>query len=128
MQPGIGDFQEGEDVVRTVLLEEEIIEIGVVQFPRVHEQPRDLAFRQVQAVLPAVPVLKVAVFLDLDIVRNGREVALEPSEYSEAGKGDLTLSRHLPGLVDRVIQECRLFVLSLPVNWHKDMSVTGRWM
>src|SRR3989475_11737676 len=116
MQPGIGDFQEGEDVVRTVLLEEEIIEIGVVQFPRVHEQPRDLAFRQVQAVLPDVPVLKVAVFLDLDIVRNGREVALEPSEDSENGKGDLTLSCHLRGVMDRVIQETRLLRLTLPVN------------
>src|SRR2546427_6410121 len=97
MQPGIGDFQQGEDVVRAVLLEEEIIKIRVVQFPRVHQQPRDLDFRQVKAVLPDVPVLKVAVFLDLDIVRNGREVALEPSEDSENGKGDLTLSRHLRG-------------------------------
>src|SRR5438309_12123002 len=104
MQPGIGDFQQGEDVVRAVLLEEEIIEIRVVQFPRVHEQPRDVTFRQVQAVLPDVPVLKVAVFLDLDIVRNGRKVTLEPTEDSENDKGDLTLSCHLRGSVDRVIK------------------------
>src|SRR5439155_12964819 len=91
MQPGIGDFQEGEDVVRAVLLEEEIIEIRVAQFPRVHEQPRDLAFRQVKAVLPDVPVLKVTVFLDLDVVRKGRKVALESSEDSKNDKGDLTL-------------------------------------
>src|SRR5437870_12089442 len=121
MQPGIGDFQQGEDVVRAVLLEEEIIEIRVVQFPRVHQQPRDLDFRQVQAVLPDVPVLKVSVFLDLDIVRKGREVALEPSEDSENGKGDLTLSRHLRGVVDRVIQKARLLRLTLLVNSQKGM-------
>src|SRR2546425_9984246 len=116
MQPGIGDFKQGEDVVRAVLLEEEIIEIRVVQLPRVHEQPRDLTFRQVQAVLPDVPVLKVAVFLDLDIVRKGREVTLEPSEDSENDKGDLTFSRHFPGVGDRVIQETWLLRLPRPVN------------
>ena len=116
MQPGIGDFQQGEDVVRAVLLEEEIIEIRVAQLPRVHEHPRDLIFREIQAVLPDVPVLKVAVFLDLDVVRNGRKVTLEPPEDSENGKGDLTLSRHFRGVVDRVIQETCLLRLPLPVN------------
>src|SRR5207245_5488822 len=116
MQPGIGDFQQGEDVVRAVLLEEEIIKIRVVQFPRVHEQPRDLAFRQVKAVLPDVPVLKVTVFLDLDVVRKGRKVALESCEDYKNDKGDLTLSCNFRGVVDRVIQERRLLFLRLAVE------------
>src|SRR5439155_7992915 len=87
---------------------------------------RDLIFREIQAVLPDVPVLKVAVFLDLDVVRNGRKVTLEPPEDSENGEGDLTLCRHFRGIVDRVSQQSRLFRLPLSVDSEKGMPEHGR--
>ena len=90
-----------------------------------HEHPCDLIFRQVQAVFPDVPVLKVAVFLNLDVVGNGRKVALEAASHSQNCEGQLVRGRHFRGIVDRVGQQTRLLRLVLLVDTQKRMPEHG---
>src|SRR5207245_8649232 len=112
-------------MVRAILLEKKVIEVGVAQLPGMHEHSRDLFCRQVEAIFPDVAVFEVPVFLDLDVVRYGRKIALESSEDSENGKGDLILCRHFRGIVDRVGQQTRLLRLALLVDAQKGMTEHG---
>src|SRR5690606_28387768 len=60
---------------RTVFIKEVVVEIDVLQFPQVVNQPRHLFIVQRQAVLPDITVLQVRVFLDLGDVGNNGEAA-----------------------------------------------------
>ena len=112
-------------MVRAILLEKKVIEVGVAKFPGMHEHPRDLFCRQVKAVFPDVAVFEVSVFQDLDVVGNGRKIALETAEDPQDGESELVLGRHFRGIVDRVSQQARLLRLSLLIDAQKGMPEHG---
>src|SRR5581483_4051771 len=70
---GIGNLDQGENLVGAVLLEEKIIERRVAHFPGVHEQALDLLRGEIEPVLPEIAVLEIAVFARLDVIRMSRE-------------------------------------------------------
>jgi len=72
----------------------------VVHLVGVHEQARNLALREVQPVLPYIPLLDVVVFLELRVVGHHREIAgVEPEETLDGKEGAEGLRRH-GGVVD----------------------------
>ena len=115
MQRRIGILDQGQQMVGAVLFEKEIIEVRVPQFPGMHKQTRDLMVCKVQPVFPDIAVLNVAVFLDLEVVGNRREVAAVAAKDAADRIGQAGIRRHVRRIVDRVGQNPRLFCLALLV-------------
>src|SRR6185436_4776583 len=84
-----------------------------------HQETPDLLLREVQPILPNVPVFDIAIFLDLEIVGNGREVpGIAPEDALNRILGS-RVRRHLGRIVDGVIQNTGLRGLSLGIDAQK---------
>ena len=73
MQCGIGIIEKAKEMIGAVLFEEEIVKGGIPEFPRVHQQPPDATFREIEAILPDISIFDVSILPHLRSSGNRRE-------------------------------------------------------
>ena len=81
-----------------------------------HEQPADLCVSKIQPVLPDVSIFNVPVFLNLEVVGNGGEIAPVSTENASDRILHPHVGRNVRRIIDGVGQDTRLFGLALLVN------------
>ena len=52
-------------MIGAVLFEEEVVEGGIPHFPRVHQQPRYLVLREIEAIFPDITIFDISILLYL---------------------------------------------------------------
>src|SRR5262245_42512659 len=103
-------------MIGAVLSEEKVVEIGVAQFPGVHQNSPQLDVCEVESIFPDVTILDVSVLLNLEIIWNGGEITFVEAEDAPNRIGDSRIRRDLGGIIDGVGEDARLFRLALLVN------------
>src|SRR5690606_19768235 len=91
LQPRPGNFQQLEQTVGAVFVEEEVIEADLAQLPDMLEHAPGFLRRQVQPVFPQVAVFHAAVFGDLLAIGHQRE------------KSGVAAHQALPGIQNAVV-------------------------
>ena len=125
MEGGIGIFEKRQEMIGTILLEEKIVKGGIPHFPRVHQQPPNLLFREIEAVFPDIPILDISILLYLQVVGIRREVSAVPAKNSTDRIGESGVRRYVRRIVDRIRQNSGLFGLALLINPKKRMAEHG---
>src|SRR5580765_587528 len=112
-------------MIGAVLFEEEVVEGGIPHFPRVHQQPRFLILREIEAIFPDISILEVSILLYLQVVRIRREVSTVPAENAKDRIGYSGVRRYVCRIVDRMRQNSGLFGLALLINPKKSVTEHG---
>src|SRR5262249_28118237 len=75
MQPWICDIQDGQELIRAVLVEEIITEFSAVHFPQMFCQTIDCGGIEIELVFPKIAAVDVAIFLHLKIIRHRGKIS-----------------------------------------------------
>ena len=61
MQGGISIIEKRQEMIGAVLFEEEVVKGGIPEFPRVHQEPPYLMFREIEAIFPDIPIFDISI-------------------------------------------------------------------
>ena len=90
-----------------------------------HQKPPKLNRCEIESILPNVTILDVSVFLNLEIVRNGGEIAFVEAENTLNRISDPGIRRDISGIVDRIGQDAGLFRLALLIHPEQRVAEHG---
>jgi hypothetical protein len=125
MERGVGIIEKRQEMIGAVFFEEEIVESGIPEFPRVHQQPPDLVLREIEAVFPNISIFDVPILLYLQVVGIRREVSAVPAENAMDRIGYSGVRRYVCRIVNRRGQNSGLFGLALLINTKKRVTKHG---
>jgi hypothetical protein len=102
-------LEQRQQMVRAVPRKKVVAEIGRARLPGVRDEAIDLGPREREGVFPQVAALEVRVLLDLHVVRQDVEVAVEAARHALEGVDEAVRRRDVGREVDDVVEELVAF-------------------